>query len=110
NTMSQIPQSPSECKSTNDPAMREFLLGALRCARLRASLLANEINALEIAVSRDMVSINAAYEWLDELDAWPFLGPELGRAAACRLLSIREPLVRRTYAPSNKKQTPLTPN
>ena len=39
-------------------AMREFLVAALRCARCRALLLANEIDAVGVAVSRELVIVS----------------------------------------------------
>ena len=69
----------SEKSAAHDTtAMRDFLVAALRCARCRALLLANEIDAVGVAVSRELVTLNAAYEWLTEIGAWPFLHPEIG--------------------------------
>ena len=60
-------------------AMREFLLAALRCGRLRALLLANEIDAVGVvALKSEMVPLNIAFEWLSDIGAWPFLDPEIG--------------------------------
>jgi hypothetical protein len=62
-----------------DPvAMREFLLAALRCGRLRVLLLANEIDSLGVALKSEMVSVGTAFEWLSDIGAWPFLHPEIG--------------------------------
>jgi hypothetical protein len=73
------PTVQSEKSGTHDTtAMRTFLVAALRCARCRALLLANEIDAVGVAVSRELVSLGAAYEWLTEIGAWPFLHPEIG--------------------------------
>jgi hypothetical protein len=73
--------SDAERKATDDPS-REMLLAALRCARLRALLVANELAAVGIAVSRDLVPVEIAYEWIDDINAWPFLAPEVGKATA----------------------------
>ena len=68
----------------SDPAAatRELLLSALRCARLRVLLLANEIDAIGVAVTREMVPLDTALDWLDEIGAWEFLSPELGKEVA----------------------------
>jgi hypothetical protein len=60
-------------------AMRGFLLAALRCGRLRALLLANEIDALGVALKSEMVPLSTAFEWLSDIGAWPFLLPEIGK-------------------------------
>jgi hypothetical protein len=66
-------------EQADDPvAMREFLLAALRCGRLRALLLANEIDALGVALKSEMVPLSTAFEWLSDIGAWPFLHPEIG--------------------------------
>ena len=80
--MNEIVRRASERNSVDDPATREFLLAALRSARLRVLVLANEIDAVGVAISRNMVPLGTAYEWLDDINAWPFLAPELARAAA----------------------------
>jgi hypothetical protein len=52
----------SEKSAAHDTtAMRDFLVAALRCARCRALLLANEIDAVGFAVSRELVTLGAAY-------------------------------------------------
>jgi hypothetical protein len=66
-------------EQADDPVqMRELLLAALRCGRLRVLLLANEIDALGIALKSEMVPLNTAFEWLSDIGAWPFLDPEIG--------------------------------
>jgi len=75
--MQQITNVTIACNSIDDPeAMRGFLVAALRCARFRLLLLANEIDAVGVAVTHELVTLNTAYEWLSDLDAWPFLHPE----------------------------------
>jgi hypothetical protein len=69
----------SGVKRADDPvAMKELLLAALRCGRLRALLLANEIDALGVALKSEMVPLSTAFEWLSDIGAWPFLHPEIG--------------------------------
>jgi len=58
---------------------RDVLLGSLRCAKLRIALLGTEIDTLGIALKRDLITTEAAITALDELDAWPFLIPEIER-------------------------------
>jgi hypothetical protein len=62
-------------------AIREFLLAALRCGRLRALLLANEIDAVGVALKSEMVPLNTAFEWLSDIGAWPSLDPEIGEGS-----------------------------
>jgi hypothetical protein len=69
-------------EQADDPvAMREFLLAALCCGRLRALLLANEIDAVGVALKGEMVPLNTAFEWLSDIGAWPFLHPEIGEGS-----------------------------
>ena len=66
-------------KQADDPvAMKELLLAALRCGRLQALLLANEIDAVGVALKGEMVPLATAFQWLSDIGAWPFLDPEIG--------------------------------
>jgi hypothetical protein len=77
--MNQIGDIAPACTQADDPvAMKEFLLAAFRCSRLRVLLLANEIDALGVALKSEMVPLNSAFEWLSDIGAWPFLLPEIG--------------------------------
>jgi hypothetical protein len=58
---------------------RDVLLAGMRCAKLRIALLGTEIDTLGVALKRDLITIDAAITALDELDAWPFLIPEIER-------------------------------
>jgi hypothetical protein len=78
--MTQIIEKVPPRKPPDNPeAMRALFLSALRCGRLRALLLANEIDAVGIAVDNELVPLDTAYEWLDDIGAWPFLCPEIGQ-------------------------------
>jgi hypothetical protein len=76
--MDQITETLSECK----PIAPEYLLSALRCARLRASLLINEIDTIGYALKHQLVTPDVALDWLDDIGASAFLVPEIGREAA----------------------------
>ena len=73
--------APPRKPSDDSVAMREFLLAALRCGRLRVLLLANEIDALGVALKSEMVPLSAAFEWLSDIGAWPFLHPEVSEGS-----------------------------
>jgi hypothetical protein len=74
----RIQQTDSAC----NPLSREYLLRAVRCARLRASLLVNEIDAVGCALKNELVSPDTALDWLYDIGASEFLVPEIGREAA----------------------------
>jgi hypothetical protein len=76
--MEQIVETDSACKPINS----EYLLGALRCARLRASLVINEIDCIEIALKQNLVSPDTALDWAADAGVCEFLVPEIGREAA----------------------------
>jgi hypothetical protein len=83
--MNQIIESDSAFKPTDDPPeMREFVLAAMRCGRARILLLANEIDAAGIALRNNMVALSTVYDWLEEMGAWPFLNPDLGKAESAQ--------------------------
>ena len=69
--MNQIIEAASPRKSI--PA--EYLLGAMRCARLRASLVIN-------ALKNELVTPDVALDWLGDAGAYPFLAPEIEYEAA----------------------------
>ena len=60
---------------------REYLIASVRCAKLRVALLANELDVIGTALKQELMSPEAALVALDDVDAWPFLAPEIGRAA-----------------------------
>ena len=72
--MQQITATVSTC--TTLPT--EYLLGAMRCARLRASLLINEIDTIGCALKNELVTPDVALVWLEDAGAYPFLTPEIG--------------------------------
>ena len=76
--MVQITETVSTCKSI--PV--EYLLSAMRCARLRASLLINEIDTIGCALKHELVTPDVALDWLGDAGVFPFLAPEIGREAA----------------------------
>jgi hypothetical protein len=80
NSTARDSQTPYRSQvSDRAAATCELLLSALRCARLRVLLLANEIDAVGVAVAGEMVPLDTAFDWLDEIGAWEFLSPEFGR-------------------------------
>src|SRR5262249_16542932 len=83
NSTARDSQTPDRSQ-VSDPlaATRELLLSALRCARLRVLLLANEIDAVGVAVAQEVVPVDAALDWLDEIGALEFLSPEFGKDIA----------------------------
>ena len=76
--MQQITETISTCKHIPT----EYLLGAMRCARLRASLLINEIDTIGCALKNELVTPEVALNWLGDVGAYPFLAPEIGQEAA----------------------------
>jgi hypothetical protein len=56
-----------------DDGFREFLVAAIRCGRLRAQLLQNELDEIGVALKADLVSSEAAIYWLDEVGGLPFV-------------------------------------
>lgn len=76
--MNQIIEAASPRKSI--PA--EYLLGAMRCARLRASLVINEIDTIGCALKNELVTPDVALDWLGDAGAYPFLAPEIEYEAA----------------------------
>ena len=76
--MAQITETVSACK----PIPTEFLLGAMRCARLRASLLISEIDTIGCALKNELVTPDVALDWLGDAGVFPFLAPEIGPEAA----------------------------
>jgi hypothetical protein len=54
-------------------AKTEYLLAALRCARLRIQLLANEVDEVGVALRYGIVTADGAMSWLREIGADTFL-------------------------------------
>lgn len=59
---------------------REFIISAVRCARLRAQLLVTEIDEVGAALKHNMVSSDAAIGWLRQIGASRFLTPGVQEA------------------------------
>ena len=55
---------------------KDFLLAAIRCARLRVQLLATELDEIGIALRYDMISPEGAVSWLFYSGADTFLNVE----------------------------------
>jgi hypothetical protein len=72
----------TETVSTYKPIPVKYLLGAMRCARLRASLLINEIDTIGCALKNELVTPDMALVWLGDVGAYPFLAPEIGAETA----------------------------
>ena len=62
-----------------DDARRDFLIVALRCARLRAMLLGHEMDEVGIALKFNIVSPETAVGWLDEIGALQFIKLDVWR-------------------------------
>lgn len=60
-------------QNTADDGFREYLLVAIRCARLRAQLLQNEIDEIGVALKGRMVTPDVALCWLSEIGAIQFI-------------------------------------
>ena len=74
----QITDSDVSRKSEHsDQAKHDFLIAALRCARLRVNLLGLEIDEVGIALKFNTVSPEIAVGWLDDIGALRFLNPDL---------------------------------
>jgi hypothetical protein len=68
---------------TNDAVRkpeREYVLAAMRVGRARVTLLVNEIDAVGVALRSNLITIEDAICWLDEIGALHFLNPEIGVA------------------------------
>jgi hypothetical protein len=76
----QIVDSGLSRKSDHsDQSKRDFLITALRCARLRVTLLGHEIDEVGMALKFNMVSPEVAVGWLDEIGALQFINPDVWR-------------------------------
>jgi hypothetical protein len=51
----------------------EYLIAALRCARLRVLLLANEMDEVGVSLKHKMISPQIATEWLQAIGADGFM-------------------------------------
>jgi hypothetical protein len=52
---------------------KEYVLAALRCARIRVQLLANEVDEIGVALRYGIVTTDGALGWLREIGAEGFL-------------------------------------
>lgn len=57
----------------NAEAVRDCMLGELRCARLRAELAATDITAVGVALKHHCITTEQAIEMLNARDALPYL-------------------------------------
>jgi hypothetical protein len=53
----------------HEVARTEYLIAALRCARLRVQLLQNEIDEIGVALRFKLISFDGAVAWLREIGA-----------------------------------------
>jgi hypothetical protein len=51
----------------------------MRVGRLRVALLANEIDAIGVALKGNLITVDDAIAWLDDIGAFQFI-PEIGGA------------------------------
>jgi hypothetical protein len=56
-----------------DDGFREFLVAAIRCGRLRAQLLQNELDEIGLALKAGLVAPDAAMSWLNDIGGFAFL-------------------------------------
>jgi hypothetical protein len=77
--MTQIQPYTVACNNISAPP-REFLVSAVRCARLRVQLLQTEIDEVGVALTHGMITPEVAVEWLYGIDAFRFMFPEIGVA------------------------------
>lgn len=54
-------------------SVRDFLLAAMRCARLRVQLLQLEIDEVGVALKFNLISPEHAVGWLEDIGAMPFI-------------------------------------
>ena len=59
-----------------DNSYRTYILAELRCARMRAKLLINEIDRIGLALKDGWIEASCAVEWLDEANGLAFLHPQ----------------------------------
>jgi hypothetical protein len=77
------------CHSTAEPCNRfpapdaaisdqhkDFMLAVVRCAKLRAQLLATEIDEIGVSLARNMISPESAVSWLYYIGADQFANVE----------------------------------
>ena len=60
-----------------EPATNEYLLAAMRCGRLRISLLLNEIDQIGIALKDNLIDHDNAVLWLDDCGLLQFIDVEV---------------------------------
>jgi hypothetical protein len=63
----------SEPSPADADAFSEFLVVAMRCARLRVQLLQNEIDEVGLALRHKLISADDAVRWLRDIDAARFI-------------------------------------
>lgn len=68
-------QKKVEKPPTPPPINLEYLLAEMRCARLRAQLIQNEIDAIGIALDRGMITADQAMQCLQEVGLARWIGP-----------------------------------
>ena len=71
-----VPTNTSRQPTSQD--RREYFLQEMRCARLRARLLQNDLTALGLAVKGGLIDPEQAIEWLHDCDALRLVGSEPG--------------------------------
>ena len=57
------------------PALREYVLGELRCAGMRARLAAIDIDTIGLALKSHMIGPHEAIEWLADAGALDYVDP-----------------------------------
>jgi hypothetical protein len=65
--------SADQATSSGDATFRNYVLAVLRCAQLRARLAQLDIETAGIALRADMISPEAALDWLYQGEALDYL-------------------------------------
>lgn len=66
----------------DNAALADYLLAAMRCARLRLQLLQNELDQIGIAMKTGMVSDENALVWLSEVGLLQFIDINIKKETA----------------------------
>jgi hypothetical protein len=75
--MIHVVESSAGCKDNfSDEQTREFMLAALRSAKLRASLISMELDEIGVALKLGMITAEFAVSWLDHAGITRFVNVE----------------------------------
>jgi hypothetical protein len=71
-------------RAAERPPLREYVLGELRCAALRARLAAADIDTIGVALNSGMIEPQTALEWLADAGAFDYVEPTPSTGAVPR--------------------------